>query len=58
MAGYVFNYEYVDRKGKFNQVHCCTVYPTYEAADEALADDISRMIEEGCTEVQGSVKEA
>ena len=57
MLKYQFDYEYEDKEGKYRHVHCCTVYDDYKTCDEALAEQISDMIDKGYTQVQGSIKE-
>lgn len=57
MKEYKIYYEYTDRKGGFVKVWCCTVYNDYKKAENELSDILSDLERQGCTNVEGEVKE-
>lgn len=55
---YQIEYEYNDAKnGLYHKVHCCTVFNSYEKADNELSDILSDLERQGCTNVAGKVIE-
>ena len=54
---YLIEYEYNDKQGLFTKVQCCTMFSTYEKADEELSNILSDLERQGCTNVAGEIIE-
>jgi hypothetical protein len=57
MERYQIYYEYNDNYGRFVKVQECRVFNDYNKADSELSDILSELEKQGCTNVQGDIKE-